>query len=156
MKKEIATFGMGCFWGPQVLFDDTKGVSKTIVGYMDAPMKGINLPVIGKIGGKAHVEVVWIEFDSDKISYEKLLKIFWKEHDPTQGNRQGVNIGTGYRSAIFYHNDSQKKAALASRKTEQKKIGEKKITTDIVKAGKFYKAEEFHQKYLEQRGRKTC
>ncbi|MBI2666653.1 peptide-methionine (S)-S-oxide reductase MsrA [Candidatus Woesearchaeota archaeon] len=104
-----------------------------------------------------HAEVCQVEYDATKISYQELLKVFWNIHDPTQKNRQGLDIGDQYRSIIFYHTEEQRKIAEESRKKEQKKYGAS-IVTEIVSAKKFifYPAEEYHQKYLEKRGRKVC
>ena len=97
-----------------------------------------------------------VEYDSKKTSYEELLRVFWNNHDPTALNRQGPDIGRQYRSAIFYYSPEQKKIALDSLKERQKKLGSKKIVTEIVPAGKFYKAEEYHQKYLAKKGLSSC
>ena len=139
MVKELAIFGMGCFWGPQALFDKTPGVLKTEVGYM---------------GG--HTEVVRIEFDNGKLSYGKILKIFWANHNPLTGHRQGLNIGKQYRPAIFYNSEKQKKLAQETKKKVQENHKFRKVATKIEKAGKFYKAEEHHQKYLKKNRRAVC
>jgi len=147
---EIATFGAGCFWGVEAAFQRIKGVTKTTVGYMGGNFKNPTYEDVctDKTG---HAEVVQVEFDSTKTSYEKLLDVFWNIHDPTQKNRQGVDIGTQYRSAIFYHTKEQKSLAEESktRLTELKKF-QKPIVTEIIKAGGFYKAEEYHQNYLKK------
>ncbi len=153
MKKETAIFGMGCFWHSEAAFSKVKGVSKTEVGYMggDESRESVSYEDVCS-DETGHAEVVRVEFDSDIVSYSELLDLFWKNHDPTQMNRQGVDVGTQYRSAIFYLNDSQKKIAEESLKTWQKRLGKKKIVTNIVKAGKFFRAEEYHQKYHEKHG----
>jgi peptide-methionine (S)-S-oxide reductase len=153
--KKIAVFGMGCFWGPQLLFDKVKGVLRSEVGYMGGKkMASYEEVCTGKTG---HAEVIKIEYDANKISYLDLLKVFWSNHDPTQENGQGVDIGNQYRSVVFYFDDGQKKKALASKKELQKKIGSgKKIITHVIKAGKFYRAEDYHQKYLEKKGQIVC
>ncbi len=159
MKKETAVFGMGCFWGPQVLFDETNGVLKTEVGYMGGEEKQEDYSYEEVCSGSTgHAEVVKVEFDSSKITYSELLNIFWKNHNPTTLNRQGLDFGKQYRSVIFYFNDSQKKVALASKKKWQKEFDKegKKIVTQILKAGKFYRAEDYHQYYLKKRGKKVC
>ena len=161
-KKELATFGAGCFWHVQHAFDQIPGV-KTTVGYMggEEAQKQYSYEEVCS-GRTGHAEVVQIEFDPKKIPYSELLKVFWKGHDPTQLNRQGLDIGKQYRSVIFYHNEAQKKIALASKRAEQQKLDrrrklfKKKIVTEIKAAGKFYKAEAYHQKYLEKRGLETC
>ncbi len=149
-----ATFGAGCFWHVEEAFRNVPGVKKTIVGYMGGKTKNPSYEDVctDKTG---HVEACMVEYDPKKISYGELLRIFWKIHDPTQINKQGLDIGTQYRSAIFYHDSEQKKLAEESLRKEQKKYQEK-IATEITKAGKFYKAEEYHQKYLMKRGLKAC
>ena len=158
MKKvtliEKAIFAAGCFWHVQAAFDAVLGVKKTTVGYMGGKVKNPSYEVVcTHLTG--HAEVCQVEFDAKKVSYLKLLQVFWKMHDPTQKNRQGLDIGNQYRSAIFYHTEEQRKIAEESRKKEQKKY-EKPIVTEIVPATEFYSAEEYHQKYLEKRGRKVC
>ena len=141
MKSEKATFAMGCFWHPQRVFDKIKGVLKTNVGFMGGkPVSNLTYEQVC-IGNTGHAEVIQITFNPKIISYESLLKIFWKEHDPTAVNRQGPDIGDQYRSVIFYHNESQKKAAEKSLKNQQNKL-KKPIVTLIQKAAKFYIAEE--------------
>jgi peptide-methionine (S)-S-oxide reductase len=141
MKK--ATFGAGCFWGVQAAFDSLK--VKTTVGYMGGNLKNPSYEDVctDKTG---HAEVVQVEYDPTQVKYENLLDVFWKTHDPTQFNRQGPDVGTQYRSVIFYHDDEQKKLALKSKKEQQKKY-DTKIMTAIEPAKEFYKAEEYHQKY---------
>lgn len=154
MKKELATFGAGCFWGVQVTFDEIKGVLKTEVGYMGGKMKN---PTYNDVctDETGHAEVVHVEFDADVVPYEKLLDVFWANHDPTTPNRQGPDEGTQYRSVIFYHSEAQKKAAEKSKVAWQKKFA-RPIATQIVPAETFYKAEEYHQKYLQKRGKNVC
>ena len=151
---EKATFGAGCFWGIEATFQKIKGVKKTIVGYMGGKLKNPTYEQVctDKTG---HAEVIQIIYDTEQISYEKLLEIFWKIHDSTQLNRQGPDIGTQYRSVVFYHNEKQKKFAEESKNKQQKKYN-KKIVTEITPAKQFYPAEEYHQKYLEKRGLSTC
>lgn len=154
MKTEKATFGAGCFWHVEEDFRKMKGVIKTTVGYMGGTLKNPSYENVStdKTG---HVEVCQVEFDPEKISYEKLLDQFWEIHDPTQVDRQGPDVGTNYRSVIFYYNEKQKKIALESKEKQQNKT-DGKIVTEIVKAGKFYEAEEYHQKYLMKKGLNTC
>ena len=152
MKK--ATFGAGCFWGVEATFQKIKGVKKTTVGYIGGKLKNPTYEQVC-IDKTGHVEVIQIVYDPEQISYEKLLEIFWEIHDPTQLNRQGADIGTQYRSVIFYHNEKQKKLAEDSR-NEQQKNYDKKIVTEITSAKEFYPAEEYHQKYLEKHGLSTC
>ncbi len=136
---QIATFALGCFWGPDDYFSKLKGVLKTRVGYSGGTTKNPNYHNLGD-----HTETVEITFDPKVISFEELLKHFWKEHHPT------VKEVTQYQSIIFYHNQGQKKAAEKSRKEMQKNLS-REIVTEIRKAGTFYEAEEYHQKYLLKR-----
>ena len=156
-KTEKAVFGEGCFWETEEVFREIKGVVKTTVGYMGGNEKIFPHPTYLQVHlpGSGFGEVGEIEFNPKKISYKELLGIFWKSHDPTQLNRQGPDFGKPYRSVIFYNNPKQMKEAEQSKKLEQKKH-EKKIVTAIEKAGKFYRAEDYHQQYLMKRGRKTC
>jgi peptide-methionine (S)-S-oxide reductase len=148
--SELATFGMGCFWGAEKLFWQTPGVLSTSVGYAGGPTPN---PTYGEVcsAKTGHAEVVQIVFDPQRISYEELLKLFWEEHDPTQGMRQGNDRGTQYRSAIFTHSDAQRAAAEASRdmyQVELTKSGFAEITTEIADAPIYYFAEDYHQQYL--------
>lgn len=146
-KTETATFAAGCFWGVEETFRKTKGVVNTMVGYTGGNMKNPSYEDVCS-DETGHAEAVQIEFDPKKVSYEKLLDIFWQNHDPTQLNRQGPDIGSQYRSAVFYHNEKQRKAALKS-KEMLGKSGKynKPIVTEILPAADFYRAEEYHQKY---------
>jgi peptide-methionine (S)-S-oxide reductase len=149
---EIATFGAGCFWGVQSSFNKIKGVKKTIVGFMGGDIVNPTYEQVcsGKTG---HIEVVQIEYDSEVITFEDLLDIFWKIHDPTQKNRQGFDIGLQYKSIIFYYNDNQKKIAEKSKKKlNESNIYNKKIITEIKPALNFYPAEEYHQNYFKKMG----
>ena len=152
-KLEKATFAAGCFWGIEAAFAEVKGVESTLVGYTggtteDPTYKDVCSDETG------HAEAVQVKFDPKKISYEQLLEVFWKIHDPTTPNRQGPDVGSQYRSAIFFHNEEQKNLATKSMKEQQKKL-DRKIVTDIVPAQEFYKAESYHQKYFEKHG-KVC
>lgn len=151
--NEKATFGAGCFWGIEKAFAKTKGVVKTKVGYSGGKVKN---PTYEKVcsGKTGHVESVEIIFNKDKISYDELLDIFWKIHNPTTKNRQGLDIGTQYNSVIFYHNEKQKALAESSKKEIQKKSG-KKIVTQIKRIQNFWHAEEYHQKYIEKQKKKS-
>ena len=155
-KTEKATFGAGCFWHVQLAFDGLKGVVKTEVGYMGGKMDNPTYEDVCT-DETGHVEVCQVEFDPSKITYAKLLDAFWKMHNPTQMNRQGPDVGTQYKSVIFYHSDSQKKTAMES-KHNLEKSGKysKPIETSIEKSAIFYLAEDYHQKYLKKRGMKTC
>ena len=146
----IADFGMGCFWGAEKRFWSEPGVWVTAVGF-GGGLTPNPMYKEAKSGGTGHAEVVRIVFDPGVVSYEELLRIFWESHDPTQGFRQGADVGTQYRSAIFTHDDAQLAAALASRDLyagELATAGYGEITTEIAEAGPFYFAEEYHQQYL--------
>ena len=145
MKTEKATFAAGCFWGIEAAFKKTIGVISTTVGYTGG---STDKPTYENVcnDNTGHAEAVEVKFDPKKIAYEKLLKIFWKIHDPTQFNRQGPDVGSQYRSSIFYRTAEQKKLAEESLKKEQKTHA-KLISTKIIKASKFWPAEEYHQDY---------
>ena len=153
---EKATFGAGCFWGVEALFRRQQGVTNTAVGYMGGKT---NNPTYQDVCGDetGHAEVVQVEFDPAEVSYEQLLDIFWKNHDPTQLNRQGPDTGAQYRSVIFYETEAQKKAAEES-KSALNTSGKYKrpVVTEISPAKTFYRAEEYHQQYLEKRGLASC
>jgi peptide-methionine (S)-S-oxide reductase len=145
-----AVFGMGCFWGAEKKFWQQPGVYSTAVGYAGGPTPN---PTYREVcsGMTGHNEVVLVVFDPKATSYEALLKVFWENHDPTQGMRQGNDVGTQYRSGIYYADDAQKRAAEASREAFQKQLtaaGYSAITTEIVPAPEFYYAEDYHQQYL--------
>ena len=151
---EKATFAAGCFWHVEEDFRKVKGVISTEAGYIGGKMEKPSYEDVCT-DETGHAEAVQIGFDPKIISYEKLLDIFWMIHDPTSLNRQWLDIGKHYRSAIFYHNEKQKELAFESKEKRQKEIN-KKIVTEIVKAPEFYRAEEYHQKYLMKRGKNTC
>ena len=144
--SEKATFAAGCFWKPEYLFRQVDGVTATSVGYMggDAANPSYEEVCTGRTG---HAEVVDVEYDPARISYEDLLDIFWQCHDPTQLNRQGPDIGTQYRSAVFAHDDKQAAAAKASR---DKLLDSGLVVTEIVQAGDYWPAEDYHQQYVEK------
>lgn len=156
-RKEIATFGAGCFWGVEAAFRELKGVVNTTVGFMGGTLKNPTYKDVctDKTG---HAEVVQVEYDPSQVSYEKLLNIFWDIHDPTTPNRQGPDEGSQYRSVIFYYTPEQEKAARQSKaKLEKSGKFKRPIVTEIVPAEEFYKAEEYHQRYYEKQGIKpTC
>lgn len=155
-KAEIATFGAGCFWHVEEAFRKVKGVVNTTVGYSGG---NIENPAYEDVctGKTGHAEVVRVEYDPSKISYERLLDVFWDIRNPTQLNRQGPDVGTQYRSVIFYHNEEQKKAAIKSKeKLQSSGKYRKPIATEVKPAQPFYMAEEYHQRYLEKRGVKVC
>ena len=148
--SEIAEFALGCFWGEEKLFWEQPGVLVTAVGYEGGftPNPTYEEVCSGKTG---HAEAVRVVFDPSRVTYEQLLKLFWEAHDPTQGMRQGNDVGTQYRSAIFTHSDSQAAAAAASREMYQRDLsnaGFGEIQTEIRPAPEFYFAEEYHQQYL--------
>lgn len=153
-NNKIAIFGGGCFWGVEEAFRILPGVIDTEVGYAGGDKsRGTYEEVCsGKTG---HTEVVRIIFDDEKISYSKLIEIFFSLHDPTQINRQGPDIGFQYRSVIFYLDEKQKEIAKEIIKKEQKKYS-KKISTVLEKATTYIKAEDYHQKYLFKRGQSSC
>ena len=145
-----AVFGMGCFWGAEKKFWQQPGVYSTAVGYAAGPTPN---PTYREVctGMTGHNEVVLVVFDPKATSYEAMLKVFWENHDPTQGMRQGNDVGTQYRSGIYYADDEQKRAAEASREAFQKQLtaaGYGEITTEIIPAPEFYYAEDYHQQYL--------
>jgi peptide-methionine (S)-S-oxide reductase len=153
---ERAIFAAGCFWGVEAAFRRSPGVLATAVGYSGGKTVG---PTYKEVctGDTGHAEVVMVEYEPEKISYEELLQIFWDNHDSTQVDRQGPDIGTQYRSAIFYLDDHQQEAAEKS-KTELDQSGKfrKPVATIIEKASPFYLAEDYHQQYLEKRGWASC
>lgn len=148
MKTERAIFAAGCFWRPENTFAKMGGVVSTRVGYIGGRTEE---PTYANVcsGNTGHVEAVEVTFNPKEISYEHLLDVFWRIHDPTTKDRQGPDIGSQYNSVIFYLNENQKKVAEASKKKQQKKTG-REIVTEIKKAPKFYKAEEYHQKYIKK------
>ena len=145
---ERGTFGAGCFWGVEAEFRKVDGVVEAAVGYSGGHTKN---PSYGDVcsGATGHAEVVEVEYDPSKVSYEELLEIFWSNHDPTQVNRQGPDIGTQYRSVIFFHTPEQEAAARVSKEKAQKRF-EKPIVTEIIPISEFYRAEEYHQRYFEK------
>lgn len=148
--SEVAMFGLGCFWGAERKFWQTPGVISTQVGYAAGFTPN---PTYKEVctGNTGHNEVVRVVFDPKKVTYDDLLKVFWENHDPTQGMRQGNDLGTQYRSGIYTSNAAQKRAAEASKEAYEKKLlaaGFGKITTEIIDAPEFYYAEDYHQQYL--------
>ncbi len=146
----IATFAAGCFWGVEEAFRHLDGVQKTIVGYTGGRTRNPSYQEVCT-GDTGHAEAVQVEFDPEKISYNELLDAFWKCHDPTTLNRQGSDVGSQYRSAIFYHDEDQRHQAEKSKNGWQTQF-ERPLVTEIVAAGPFYEAEEYHQHYLEKKG----
>jgi peptide-methionine (S)-S-oxide reductase len=146
----LATFGLGCFWGAERIFWKLPGVISTAVGYAGGHTPN---PTYREVcsGRTGHAEVVQVAYDPRQVSYETLLKTFWESHDPTQGMRQGNDVGTQYRSAVYWHDDAQRAAAERSRQDYEKALGDAghgSITTEIAPAPPFYYAEEYHQQYL--------
>ncbi len=155
-KYEKATFGAGCFWGVEDAFMQLEGVIETTVGYLGGTLEDPSYKDVctDKTGP---AEVVQIIFDPSKVSYEQLLELFWKIHNPTQLNRQGPDVGTQYRSAIFYHNEAQKQMAEKSKEAlVQSGKYDRPVVTEITPASTFYKAEEYHQEYLKKNGHSSC
>jgi peptide-methionine (S)-S-oxide reductase len=149
-----ATFGAGCFWGVEAAFRQLDGVTQTRVGYTGGELENPTYEdVCSHTTG--HAEVVEVTYDDDAISFDELLDVFWRKHDPTQLNRQGWDIGDQYRSVIFVHDDEQRSAAERAKQTQQAAY-RKPIVTQIEPAPPFYEAEDYHQQYLEKRGRSTC
>lgn len=148
-----ATFGMGCFWGPELVFRRTPGVVDTRVGYAGGQVEH---PTYRQVcgGDTGHAEVVQIDFDPARIGYDELLEIFWANHDPTQRNRQGPDVGSQYRSLILSHDKAQNEAAEASKNARQQAMTPT-IVTLIEPLAAFYPAEDYHQRYLEKQGRAT-
>lgn len=155
---ERAMFGLGCFWGAERKFWQTPGVFSTAVGYAAGHTPN---PTYREVctGMTGHNEVVLVVFDPDKVSYETLLKVFWESHNPTQGMRQGNDVGTQYRSGIYTYSEAQKQQAIASREMFQKELaaaGYGEITTEILDAPEFYYAEDYHQQYLAKNPNGYC
>jgi len=153
---KTAIFAAGCFWGVEHTFRQIKGVLATEVGYIGGHTVNPTYPEVCT-DRTGHAEAVRVLYDPQQVSYEQLLEVFWNHHDPTQLNRQGPDVGTQYRSAIFYTDADQKQAAEASKaRLEQSRKYSRPIVTQIVPATPFYRAEEYHQRYLEKRGRAAC
>jgi len=156
-KPQEATFAAGCFWHIEEAFRKLSGVVDTEVGYTGGHTEH---PTYEEVCSHTtgHAEAVRVRYDPEKISYGELLDAFWHMHDPTQKDGQGLDIGDSYRSAIFYHTDEQLKEAEAAKEKEQgdKRYGERSIVTEITPAGTFWRAEEYHQHYIEKTGRNTC
>lgn len=155
-QLEKATFGAGCFWGVEETFRGTKGVTNTAVGYEGGTYQN---PTYRDVctDQTGHAEVVEVEYDPEQVSYDQLLQVFWENHNPTTLNRQGPDVGTQYRSVIFYHTPEQQKEAEASKERMQSSDRYKRpIVTQVVPATPFYRAEEYHQRYLAKRGLSHC
>jgi peptide-methionine (S)-S-oxide reductase len=155
---ETAVFGMGCFWGAERLFWEADGVHTTAVGYAGGHTPN---PLYEEVcsGSTGHAEVVLVAFDPAETSFDRMLQIFWEGHDPTQGMRQGNDVGTQYRSAIYWHGEGQERRAEASRGAYQQRLmaaGHGAITTELAQAGPFYYAEDYHQQYLAKNPNGYC
>jgi peptide-methionine (S)-S-oxide reductase len=151
-----ATFGAGCFWGVEAAFRQLKGVTGTAVGYMGGMLREPTYHDVCS-GRTGHAEVVQVDYDPSQVSYQDLLRVFWENHDPTTPNRQGPDVGTQYRSVIFFHTPEQEAAAKASKDALAKSGRFKRpIVTEIQPAPDFWKAEEYHQQYFEKRGQAHC
>ncbi len=153
---QLATFGAGCFWGVEETFRTLKGVKETAVGYAGGNFPDPTYQDVCT-GTTGHAEVLQITYDPSEISYDELLNVFWSNHNPMTLNRQGPDVGTQYRSAIFFHTPEQEVAAQKSKESLEKSGRYKsKIVTEIKPASTFYRAEEYHQKYLHKRGLGSC
>ena len=151
-----ATFAAGCFWGVEEAFREIPGVISTAVGYTGGTLKNPTYQDVCS-GRTGHAEALEVEFDPARVSYLELLAMFWKSHDPTTLNRQGPDVGSQYRSAIFYHDAQQEKEARESKAIlEKEKIFKRPIVTEITPATEFYRAEDYHQRYFERRGIRSC
>lgn len=153
---EKATFGAGCFWGVEVTFRNVPGVVDAQVGYLGGTLANPTYKDVCT-GATGHAEVVQVQFDPSRVTFDQLLDVFWRTHNPTTRNRQGPDFGTQYRSAIFYHSDEQRVTAEKSRETwgASGKFS-RPIVTEITEASAFYPAEDYHQRYLEKRGLASC
>jgi peptide-methionine (S)-S-oxide reductase len=152
--EKKATFGAGCFWGVEAAFRQIEGVTRTRVGYTGGTLDNPTYEdVCSHTTG--HAEVVEVTYDPERVSYDELLEVFWRKHDPTQLNRQGWDIGDQYRSVVFFHDQEQREAAARSKAREQAGLSAP-IVTQIEPAETFYEAEDYHQQYLEKRGRSSC
>lgn len=149
-----AIFAAGCFWGVEAAFREIPGVTATTVGYTGGTIENPSYRAVCS-GRTGHAEAVQVEFDPTKVTYEQLVDVFWASHDPTTLNRQGWDIGSQYRSAIFFNDAAQQAAATASLQARQAQR-RKPIVTEITPASAFYPAENYHQQYLEKRGQATC
>ena len=154
MTTQKATFAAGCFWGVEAEFRQVSGVVSTAVGYEGGKTANPSYRDVCT-DRTGHAEVVEVTYDPARVSYEELLKVFWNNHDPTTLNRQGPDVGTQYRSAIFYHTPEQQAAAATSKEQHAGRY-KRPIVTEIVPAATFNRAEEYHQQYLEKRGLSHC
>jgi peptide-methionine (S)-S-oxide reductase len=151
---EKATFGGGCFWGVEIAFRNVPGVVDTAVGYEGGTKESPSYEDVCT-DRTGHAEVVQVEYDPSEVSYEELLDTFWDVHDPTQMNRQGPDVGSQYRSVVFFHSPEQQERALASKARIQAQ-SDRPVVTEIVPAEPFWRAEDYHQQYLVKRGLASC
>jgi len=156
-NTEKATFAAGCFWGVEAAFRKVKGVANVTVGYTGGHQQNPSYEDVCT-DRTGHAEAVLVEFDPSEVSYGQLLDVFWEIHDPTTENSQGPDVGSQYRSAIFYHTPEQKDAATLSKKSLEQRgaYPGRRIATEIVPASTFYHAEEYHQRYYDKHGLKSC
>lgn len=154
VNKRTATFAAGCFWGVEADFRDIPGVLDAEVGYSGGTTQSPSYRDVCT-GRTGHAEAVRVTFDADTVSYDTLLDAFWSLHDPTQLNRQGPDVGTQYRSAVFYEDEAQRAAAEASKARAQARFS-RPIATRILPAAPFFRAEDYHQRYLEKQGLRSC
>ena len=152
--SEKATFGAGCFWQVEVEFRNLPGVVDAAAGYMGGELEHPSYQDVCT-DRTGHAEVVQVDFDPEEVSYDELLERFWELHDPTQVNRQGPDVGSQYRSVVFFHSPEQQRAAEESKQRAQARFS-RQIATEIVPAQTFWRAEEYHQQYLVKRGMATC
>jgi peptide-methionine (S)-S-oxide reductase len=154
VETRTATFGAGCFWGVEVEFRNTPGVTDAAVGYMGG---GLDHPTYEDVCSDrtGHAEVVQVEFDPDEVSYEQVVERFFDLHDPTQLNRQGPDVGSQYRSVVFFHDPEQQRAAEAVRDRVGKRL-DRPVVTQVEPASTFWRAEDYHQQYLVKRGLASC
>ena len=151
-----ATFGAGCFWGVEAAYRQVEGVTATAVGYLGGSLQNPSYEDVCS-GTTGHAEVVQVDYDPARVSYEQLLDVFWENHNPTQLNRQGPDVGTQYRSAIFYHDDEQRDIAKHSLVSlAQSGRFKQPIVTEVTPVSMFWEAEDYHQQYLEKRGLSSC
>jgi peptide-methionine (S)-S-oxide reductase len=154
VDKQTAIFAAGCFWGVEADFRDIPGVLDAEAGYAGGATENPSYRDVCT-GRTGHAEAVRVTFDADAVSYDTLLDAFWSLHDPTQVNRQGLDVGTQYRSAVFTTDDAQRTAAEASKARAQTRFS-RPIATQILPEAPFFRAEDYHQRYLEKQGRRTC
>ncbi len=151
---EKATFGAGCFWGVEVEFRNVAGVHDAAVGYMGGTLENPSYEAVCT-DRTGHAEVVQVEFDPDEVAYEDLVEKFFELHDPTQLNRQGPDVGSQYRSVVFFHSDEQRETAAAVKERVAERF-DRPVVTELEPAAEFWRAEEYHQQYLVKRGMATC